>query len=198
MLNWFKQWFANPNQNGSTEQTRTYDVDDWMVKSAEVSNFKDGLLGNYVNGFYWYIRAYETAPEYEKPVLSADTKARLRYDYICAYENEFEHTYNINDDITIKTESSGEDSKLNISILVDDFEKWASSSRLYQFTEFEILGLAGKYYVDLESNIRDSLNTNHLWIKAETEKQKYAGEKHISGKKVEQLLDTVGSLSQLT
>jgi len=197
MLNWFKQWFANANQNSSPEQNKNYDVDDWLVKSAEASNFKDGLLGNYVDSLYWYMRASETAPDYEKPVLSTESKARLRYDYICAYENEFEHTYNVNEDITIKTESSGKDSKLKISILITDFEKWASGSRLYQYTEFEILGLAGKYYVDLLSDIRDSLNITHLWITAENERQEYTSEVHISGKQVEQLLDTVGSLSQL-
>ena len=155
------------------------------------------LLGDYLGSFYWYLRAYETAPDYETPVVSTRVKARLRYDYVCAYENDFEHKYTINENITIKTVSSGDDSKLNINILVDDFEKWASSSRLYQYTEFDILGLAGKYYVDLLSDIRDALNITHLWITAETERQKYTGEVHISGKRVEEILDTFGGLSHL-
>jgi len=194
---WLRQWFANTDQNDSTGQTKTYDVDEWLVDSAEASSFEDGLLGNYLGSFYWYIRASETAPDYEKPIISTRIKARLRYDYVCAYENEFEHTYNINEDITIKTVSLDEDSKLNISILIDDFEKWASSSRLYQYTEFDILGLAGKYYVDLLSDVRDALNTTNLWIPAETERQKYTGEVYISGKQVEEILDTIGSISKL-
>ena len=41
---WLKQRLANTNQKDSAGQTKTYDVDDWLVNSAEASNFDDGLI----------------------------------------------------------------------------------------------------------------------------------------------------------
>lgn len=174
------------SQPKTTESTDEFRIPKWMSTASEASGWDTGLLTESTN-FYWYMRAYETAPDYTKPLLSSKQKALISYDHLSAFRNEFEREYQVNKDVIVRTESDG-DGFIRVRILVDDFERWASGSRLAQGFTGETLGLGGKFYVDLANDIRDAFNNRHLMFDTVITGEEYVTEVPISCSEVEERL----------
>lgn len=163
-----------------------------MAQAAEQSSWENGVIGDMYESFYHYRRAYNTAPEYETPIISQETKYHLQLDYVSAFKHSFQNEYKVNEDITLITRSEDGEENLIVELCIDDFEKWASSSRLIHDPSNgdQILGLGGKYYVDLEDEIIDTVKDHPLPSFESVElKEKYRLNIPISVKKLEKMCD---------
>lgn len=162
---------SEPTEN----QSQTYDIEDWMIQASENSSWPDGLVGFKSDGIYRYMRANQTAPDYDKPILTDEQKNQLMYDLVSSVGNSFKNKYEVNEDIQIISESNENNSSHIITIQIDDFEKWASNSRIYGNGKFhgETLGMGGKYYVDLTGEIRSALSQKHAFFNCIEERQEY-------------------------
>lgn len=169
-----------------------YDTEkiEWMQTGSEASNHEDGILGDYLPPLYWYSRSIETAPDYETPILSGETKTGIQYAYICSHRSEFTEQYRVNEDITLQLTSDG-NGKLELELIIDDFEKWASTSRLHQDPSYgtQVLGLGGYYYVQLTGEIEDALNARALFFECDVSHERYSTSYTISGLEVENILN---------
>lgn len=161
------------SDNGESQPQAS--IDSWMMKASRNSDWSDGIVsGSYP--LHGYNRAYKTAPDYEKPILKDKVKDCLMYDLVSSVRNTFQREYEVNDDVSIVTESNKPDGLVIKVKINDNFEKWASNSRLKDKDGFQgdFLGLAGIYYVDLISEIRDSVNQKHLSPDCVKEREEYS------------------------
>jgi len=149
---------------GEPESTGVQDAPKWMETASEHSNWNSGILSEGMGSLYWLRRASQTAPEYDAPLLSIEQKANIRHDRIVALRHSFEHSYTINEDVRVVVSSLPKECVLRIGIEIDEFEKWASTSRLYQFSgdDFHSLGLTGTFYRDLISELSETIGAASL------------------------------------
>lgn len=169
------------------EDKQVHNVPEWMAEATQHSRWAhDGVISK--PSFYWYDRASKTAPEYETPILSDDQRKFLKYDYYSAYLNNFSRDYQVNEDITIRTQSD-EPRILRVEIHIDDFEQWASTSRLHQgFRENDSLRLAGKFYVELLGEIDAVIGKRGVFFEAEKPKQLYSLELFVPDREIERIM----------
>lgn len=89
---------------------------------------------------------------------------------------------------TDDNESEEDDCQMDVSILIDDFEKWASTSRLYQGYNGEELGFGGKFYVTLSEEVREALERRHLFFDTVVKSERYSTTVGVSAPELEELL----------
>lgn len=189
MLKSLKSKLFGSENNKSQPQVS---IDGWMLKASRNSDWSEGITSG-AHPMHGYYRACETAPDYEKPILKDEVKNCLMYDLVSSVRNTFQREYEVNDDISIVTESNNPDENgLVIKVKINDnFEKWASHSRLRGEDGFQgdFLGLAGQYYVDLLSEIRDAINQKHLNFECVKEREEYSVECFCSNNKLNNILN---------
>lgn len=180
--------FGSDNSESQAQSS----IDSWMLKASRNSDWSDGITSG-ADPSHGYYRAYETAPDYEKPILKYEVKNYLMYDLVSSVRNAFQREYEVNDDISIVTESNNSDGNgLVIKVKINDnFEEWASHSRLKGEDGFQgdFLCLAGQYYVDLISEIQDSINQKHLSFDCVKEREEYSVECCCSNDKLNDVLN---------
>jgi len=160
-----------------------------MIDAAENSAWGKLITGEALDGFYRYMRAYETAPDYDEPILTEELRNRLKYDLVSSVGHEFSHEYPINKWITIVSESNADDGLYIVRIKIDDFEKWASTSRINGNFKGDSLGMGGKYYVDLISEIKDAVEHNHSFFECVKEREEYVMTCSCSKRKLDLILN---------
>lgn len=163
---------------------------EWAENAAENSSWSDGILGQFDDSMYWLIQARKTAPDYESPILSRKMKANIAHDYVSSLKHAVSESYEVNDDVTIRIESDMCEEEIHISIDVDDFERWASDSRLYNDSNPEHLGFAGKFYVDLVTEISDALGVRMLVFECDEPHQRYSESCSVSPRRILSKMET--------
>lgn len=188
MLQTLKSMLFGSKDN--TQQEPIYPVEDWMQKAAESSGWDTGIANTF-DANYRYMRAIQTAPDYDTPILNEAQKNNIMYDLVSSVGNNFNREYEVNEDITIVTESKDDKSELIIRIKISDFEKWASNSRIYGEKGFEgeILDLGGKYYVDLRTEISEAINQRHLHYQCVKEREEYIIKTYCTDHKLKSILE---------
>lgn len=181
--------FGSGRNNQSKPQVS---IDGWMMVASRNSDWSEGITSG-AHPMHGYYRAHETAPDYGKPILKNEVKNCLMYDLVSSVGNTFQREYEVNDDISIVTESNNPDKNgLVIKVKINgNFEKWASHSRLKGEDGFrgDILGLAGQYYVDFISEIRDAINQKHLHFECVKEREEYSVECSCPSNKLDDVLN---------